>query len=314
MVRRFLLRFRVHLIVAALSLATLALARHGFVVEPDSLVVREYRLDIPSWPSALDGFRIAAGGDIHGLRSLPMLTLLLVASSPWAVWRPGTCFPDDCFCEAIGAGLVRQPANTWSSFAFVLVAAWVVAQHARSRGDARAALSRAETALLVGSLVLVGVGSAFYHASLTFVGQVIDVSGMYLVATFILLHRLGPRWGISPIASVLGFVLLNASLMTAQVTTPALRRFAFGVLLTTALLVEWRSSRAGRAWLATGAGLMGAAFLIWVVDRQRILCAPESLVQGHAIWHLLGALAAGCLFKSYEKEAGAERRFPGIKQ
>ena len=50
---------------------------------------------------------------------------------------------------------------------------------------------------------------------------------------------------------------------------------------------------------------MALAFLIWVVDRQRIACAPQSFVQGHAIWHILGALAAAALFKSYEKETRA---------
>jgi predicted MPP superfamily phosphohydrolase len=62
---RQLFRSRSTVISVALSLAGLALARQGFVVEPDSLVVREYRLDLPSWPAALHGFRIAAVGDLH---------------------------------------------------------------------------------------------------------------------------------------------------------------------------------------------------------------------------------------------------------
>lgn len=230
------------------------------------------------------------------------LTLIAVAP-PWEAWRPATCFPDDCFCETIGGGLVRQPANTWSSLGFLLVALWVAARSGRRETTGRSALDRAETRLFVGSLVLVGLGSAFYHASLTFVGQVIDVSGMYLVAGFIILHRLGPRWRISPPWSVLGFVLVNALLMTVQVTAPSLRRVAFGLLLVSALIVEWRSSRAGRRWLVTGTSLMVGAFLIWVVDWQRLVCAPESLVQGHAIWHLLGALASACLYRSYQVEA-----------
>lgn len=232
-----------------------------------------------------------------------MVRLALASSSAWALWRPATCLPDDCFCEGLRDSLIRQPANTWSSLAFVVVALWVAARLVRGVRSGRTVLAGAEAALFLGALVLVGLGSAFYHASLTFIGQVFDVSGMYLIATFILLHRLGPRFGVSPLASVLGFALLNAALMTAQVTTPSLRRVAFGVLLVGALLVEWRSLRAGRRWLATGAGLMGLAFVIWVVDRQRWVCAPESLIQGHALWHLLGAFAAACLYLSYETEA-----------
>lgn len=229
--------------------------------------------------------------------------LATAAGVRFEAWRPATCFPDDCFCEAIRQDLIRQPANTWSSFAFVLAALWVGRRLAVPGRREAQALPRAEGWLFVAALIAVGAGSAFYHASLTFVGQVLDVSGMYLVATFILLHRLGPRWRLPPIGAVVAFVAANAVLMGAQVTTPSLRRVVFGVLLITALVVEWRSSRAGRPWLAAGAGLMVLAFAIWVIDRLRLACAPESLIQGHAIWHLLGALASTCLYRGYESEA-----------
>jgi predicted MPP superfamily phosphohydrolase len=49
-----------------LLLAALLLGRRAFWTEPNSLVVVEYGLDLPSWPMALDGFRIAAVGDLHG--------------------------------------------------------------------------------------------------------------------------------------------------------------------------------------------------------------------------------------------------------
>ena len=225
-------------------------------------------------------------------------SLSLATTLPWASWRPATCLPDDCFCEALGEGLIRQPANTWSSFAFVGVAFWVLFRVARAGRPET--LSRAETALFIGSLFAIGLGSAFYHASLTFVGQVLDVSGMYLIATFMLLHRLGPRWKLPPIAAVLAFVLLNAALMAAQITTPSARRIAFGVLLVTALLVEWGMGDAGRRFLGIGAFLMVVAFGIWVLDRKRLLCDPASPFQGHSVWHILGALAASCLWLSYE--------------
>ena len=189
--------------------------------------------------------------------------------------------------------------------AFLFAAAWI-ALRLRSSNRARAALPKAEAGLFIAALALVGFGSAFYHATLTFVGQVVDVAGMYLVATFILLHRLGPRFRLPPIGAVLVFVAANAGLMAAQVTTPSMRRVAFGVLLVLALAIEWRSSRRGRPWLASGALVMVLAFVIWALDRERLICDPESLLQGHALWHGLGAVSAACLFRSYEEESAAE--------
>jgi len=234
--------------------------------------------------------------------------LLLGRPGPWGEWRPATCLPDDCFCESLGSGLISQPANAWSSLGFVAIALWVSVRLSRRRSAP--VFTKAEGGLFVVSLLVVGLGSAFYHASFTFAGQVLDVSGMYLVATFILLHRLAPTASVSPVWSVLGFVLLNGVLMTAQVTTPSLRRIVFGVLLAAALAVEWRWSRAGRTWLAIGASLMALAFVIWFIDRRRLVCDPESLIQGHAVWHLLGALASACLFLSYEAEAESVASIP----
>lgn len=226
------------------------------------------------------------------------------------MWSPATCFPDACFCEAIRDSIVRQPANTWSSLGFVVVALWVAWRSAARARQGLVTLPRGEVRLLAASLLLVGLGSAFYHASLTFVGQVLDVSGMYLVATFILFHRLGPRLSLSPVGGALGFTLVNAALMAGQVTTPAMRRPVFAVVLTLALIVEWRASRAGRRWLGAGTLVMLVAFLFWVLDQQRLLCAPDSLLQGHAVWHLLGALASACLYRSSEDDAGAPLESP----
>jgi predicted MPP superfamily phosphohydrolase len=60
---------RQRLLLATAALIGVAITYAGlqaFLIEPDSLVVREYTLDLDTWPSALSGFRLAAIGDIHG--------------------------------------------------------------------------------------------------------------------------------------------------------------------------------------------------------------------------------------------------------
>jgi hypothetical protein len=231
----------------------------------------------------------------------------MVATAPvgvWEGWRRATCFPFDCFCETPGPGWIAEPANAWSSFGFVIVALLLAGSAAR--GDERTVgLKRAEAWLLAASLMIVGFGSAFYHASLTWAGQVIDVTGMYFVATFVLLHRLAPRWKASPAAASLLFVAINALLMVAQVTTPILRRFVFALLVISAIAVEWREATAGRKWLVRAALAMSLGFVTWAFDRWRIVCLPDTQIQGHAIWHVLGAVASACLCLSYRAEARA---------
>ena len=226
-------------------------------------------------------------------------------SAPFASWQPATCLPDDCFCEAFADGVIRQPANTWSSLAFVAVAVWAALRWRRAREKGRAPLSAAEASLLIFAFVFLGLGSAFYHATFTFVGQVVDVSGMYLVVTFMLARSRVSKGGGGAAALVLTFVLAHASLMAAQVTSPELRRVVFGALFLTAIPLEWREAGAGRRFLAAGAGLMAIAFTIWTLDRLRIVCAPQSLIQGHAAWHVLSALACACLYLRYEAAARA---------
>lgn len=57
---------------------------------------------------------------------------------------------------------------------------------------------------------------------------------------------------------------------------------------------------AARGWPGTVTGML-TAFVIWNATKTW-LCAPHSVVQGHAIWHLLGAGSAYLLYRYYDSE------------
>ena len=107
-------------------------------------------------------------------------------SSVWEGLSPATCVPN-CFCEAVGLdGSLRQPVNTWSSTAFILAGVWLFAL-INGRADKHGPRFENAYAILRASCaIIIGIGSAFLHASLTLVGQFLDVLGMYLLATFML--------------------------------------------------------------------------------------------------------------------------------
>ncbi len=204
--------------------------------------------------------------------------------------RPASFMPDSCFCEAIRAEGIRQPSNSASSFAFVLVAALIIA-----RGS-----NKAVATLFALTLTFVGIGSAYFHATLSFTGQFLDVLGMYLVATLALLLSINSVRKLSATTLISLYIASNALLAIILYTAPALRRWIFAGLIAGIIVAEIRNAESERRYLIKAIGVMAVAFIIWIFDFTRITCSPMSVVQGHAIWHILGAIASWYLYLHYD--------------
>ena len=227
----------------------------------------------------------------------------MAPSFDWTLWRPATCMPDLCFCEAIRAGPIRQPANAFSSLAFVVVALLVL-----RAANPRAHPAPAYRAVYTIALIIIGLGSAFYHASLTFAGQFIDVMGMYFIATFVVLYALGRLRHLEPRAVAMIYVVINGGLAWILLAIPELRRYAFAAIILLGLALEYHARKrsgsvAGKKRLGYAAGLIAIGFVIWTLDITRVVCSPHSVVQGHALWHVLGAAASWQLYRYYRSEA-----------
>jgi hypothetical protein len=161
--------------------------------------------------------------------------------------------------------------------------------------------------LLGGAAVVIGVGSAFFHASLTLVGQFFDVFGMYLLTSFMLAYALRRmlNWGRETTLGV--YALLVAGLSLLLYLVPETRRYAFAVVLLVAIISETTLRRRRRlsvrvSWWNAGFLLFAMGYAIWILDNFKILCDPDSLLQGHAIWHILGAIAVVLLYRYYASE------------
>lgn len=212
------------------------------------------------------------------------------------------------FCEAARDALVRQPANTFSNLGFV-IAGLAVAWHVSRRGSGAMSVTLATAyAVLV---VLLGPGSAAMHASQSALGGHLDVYSMYLLAGFVFSYAAARLLALRA-AGFAGLFVVVLGLCTIAEFTSAevpvvmtVGNAAFALLLLAGLVLEvvlrvrgvsGLDLRWGFASLAT----LLVAFAIWSMGKDGgPLCDPHSLLQPHAVWHILDAAAAWLLFRYY---------------
>lgn len=268
-----------------------------------------------------------------------MSSMLFAGGSPWDGWLPATCLPDACFCEAIGSGLIRQPINTWSNLAFVAIGLLIAFDLRPDRSAQRSNLiSRPMVRRLFAlAVIAIGLGSMVYHASLSFVGQWLDVMSMYLLGVFMVLYaaaRLRPSGSFRGISApmeritgrplrflaaarlgmtqagtafAIGYITINLALGLLLIVWPEARRYVFGALIVIALGLEMilqrrRLTTANPRRLIAALGVYVMAQIIWTLDLNHIICDPTSVLQGHAVWHVLTAASAGLMYLYYQSE------------
>jgi hypothetical protein len=250
-----------------------------------------------------------------GLTLLSMigLTLLLSVLGPdWAVYAPATCTATRCFCEMPREGaLIVQPANSWSSYGYAF-AGFLMILMARGRGW-RSGFHPATVTLFGATAIFVGLGSVLLHATLTLWGQFFDVAGMYLTSGFMVVSAIACWRGLNGRQAAMLYGVIVLILLGVLYAVPEVRRWLFTVVLIAAILLEMILARPRRpgvkvSYYGIGMLIQALAFAIWTLDQKGLVCAPDSLIQGHAIWHLLGAVALWCSFlyyRSEERVAGA---------
>lgn len=252
---------------------------------------------------------MSALGKSAALTLVAMLVtwMLLVWLAPSnAAMAPATCTTTHCFCENPRLGLAMvQPANSWSSFGYVLLGLFLIFE---AKGRAVATAFPVEAAITYGvGAITVGIGSVFLHATLTLWGQFADVLGMYLLGGFQLVYALTKVANLKRIAAVGLYVAVCAALVAVLIIAPEVRRWLFFVVLVAALVIEIAFARPRREgvilrYLLAGILAKAVAFTFWTLDQKLILCAPDSMMQGHAVWHLLGAVALFMTSRYYRSE------------
>lgn len=246
------------------------------------------------------------------------LFLVFVAIG-WPGQANGCIFdtPNTCYCEAFDVGEVlsgspgvRQPVNTWSNLYAIVTAfivALVVTLDRKVIGTTPPPnLMQSTTAvpdLYVFAVLFLGLGSMWYHGSLTTWGGVVDGMSMYIYAAFLVFYSIRRFWASST------FFWVGYALTVALFTTLHGFRFVPSfvyilILVGVYLIVEvyiWVRSGVilqGKThtvvlWLLSVAAILTASYFWTVSQTGQPLCDAHSLFQPHAmLWHPLAGVMA----------------------
>jgi len=231
------------------------------------------------------------------------MVLFIIASYIFSLFQEldytvATCMPHKCFCEAIHhQSYIKQFSNTVSSFSFVYLGILIIFQNQQNKLFQIFGLFTA----------FIGLGSAFFHATLSFLGQSFDLAGIYLLTSFIFVYALYRIYNLGTIESMILLIIINFVLDIGLIYTPELRRYLVGLLVVFGLLsevfyIKSRLVNIQTKWITYSSISIVLAFCVWVVDIQKILCYPQSIFQGHALWHFLSTLSIYFLYKYYRSE------------
>ncbi len=227
--------------------------------------------------------------------------------------------------------LIRQPSNTWSNLGYLVVGLFVITLGVHDlkydgRKQSNNFLVRHPLfSILFGlSAIYLFIGSFMFHASLTLFFQKLDQTALYSVVIMLLTFNL---YKIFPIIRFRNQYHSSAALMVAfagvsnylvydtlyainiNLLFPTLVAIVFITSCYYLLFVSKEHYFTGYMWAAVSIMLLAA--IIWILDLTNTVCSPQSIFQGHALWHLF--TAASILFYYLYYRSGAAPLQPLIQ-
>jgi len=226
----------------------------------------------------------------------------------WDTLEPAHCMPN-CWCEAVRYGdWIRQPMNTWSNIFIILVAFYII-RLARKEVSDQNELTRnpAYSNLFAFGCILTGLGSMFFHASLTYIGNWIDIMGMYFIAIFLILYNYSRIYHLTLSKMIGWYTGLIAFFGVLIYKMAEINNVLFGFVILgfviSAVIVQRKlksKTKSTYLWLAIISYYTASAF--WILDKEGYLCAPDSWMQGHALWHILSGTAVLLIYLYFRSE------------
>ena len=254
-----------------------------------------------------------------GILVLALLFMHYREVNVWESMVAGKALLNPSYAERIyESSVFRTRANTWSNYGFVVVGAYALTLawlDSKREYDAQAGYivkNPIYGALFGIGCVYVGIGSGFFHASLTRWGQQLDVASMYAALTALIAMNLerylpkvpGPAWrthaiwGAGALAASVYFYIYKWE-MSSKTTLTAL---SFTMVFFCVADLFRRKSSFHKLWSPLSLAVIVFAVYIRQLGVDGKFSGPDTVFQAHAIWHLLCAASLACIFMYYRSE------------
>jgi predicted membrane channel-forming protein YqfA (hemolysin III family) len=207
--------------------------------------------------------------------------------------------------------LFHQPINTYSNLIYffyglvIFQLAWKDFNFVGIKGVNSVRYAPYLSILLAANFIYLSFGSAFFHASLTWIGQRVDMNATYGLTLSLIcigMVQVVVKKELSKqiqVATVLGMLLLIVGFLplalqiSSAILLPAL--FLALLLLGIGNYVQYRSLRSPLLLILSFV-LLAVAIQVRTMDVAKINCDPLSIWQGHALWHFLTATSSLCMY------------------
>ena len=219
--------------------------------------------------------------------------------------------------------LFHQPINTYSNLIYFFYGLLVLQLALKDfklvgvKGVNSVRNSPYLSILLAANFIYLSFGSAFFHSSLTWIGQRIDMNATYGLTLSLIcigMVQVLVKKELSKqmqVGLVLGMLLLIAGFLplALQISSSILLPSLFFILLVIGIINFYQhpSQRSPLLGVLSFA-LLAVAIQIRSMDVAKINCDPMSIWQGHALWHFLTATSSLCMYLYFRRVKNLAKR------
>ena len=219
--------------------------------------------------------------------------------------------------------LFHQPINTYSNLIYFFYGLLVFQLALKDlklvevKGVNSIRCSPYLSILLAANFIYLSFGSAFFHSSLTWIGQRVDMNATYGLTLSLIcigLVQVLVKKELTKqiqVGLVVGMLLLIAGFLplALQISSSILLPSLFFILLVLGIInyFQYPSQRSPLLGLLSFV-LLAVAIQIRSMDVAKINCDPMSIWQGHALWHFLTATSSLCMYLYFRRVKNLAKR------